>query len=88
MLRRHKSAVFAACAGALIGGAVIFLLPDAVHFFEESTSTLSSHVVWAVAALSFAAFYALEKGRHAQESARSRVSGGLSGSRCIASVNG
>lgn len=78
-LRRHKSVVFAACAGALIGGAVFFLLPDAFHLFEESSSTLSSHVVWAVAALGFATFYALETGRHAQESARIAGLGGALG---------
>ncbi len=77
--RRHKSVVFAACAGALLGGAALFLLPDAFHLFEESTSTLSSHVIWAVAALGFAAFYALESGRHAQGAARIAGFGGALG---------
>jgi zinc transporter ZupT len=79
LLRRHKSVVFAACAGALIGGAVFFLLPDAFHFFEVSASPLPSHVVWAAAALGFAVFYALEAGRHAQESARIAGLGGAIG---------
>jgi ZIP family zinc transporter len=79
VLRRHKSVVFASCAGALLGGAVFFLLPDAFHFFEESASTLPSHVVWAVAALGFGAFYALETGRHAKESARIAGLGGVLG---------
>jgi len=79
LLRRHKSAVFASCAGALIGGAAFFLLPDAFHLFEDSTSTLSSHIVWAVAALGFALFYALETGRHARESARIAGLGGALG---------
>ena len=79
MLRRHKAVVFAVCAGALIGGAAFFLLPDAFHLFEEAASTLSSHVVWAVAALGFAVFYALEAGRHAQESARIAGLGGALG---------
>jgi len=79
-LRRHKSVVFGACAGALIGGAALFLLPDAFHLLEESTSTLSSHVVfWAVAVLGFAVFYALEMGRHARESARLAGFGGALG---------
>jgi len=78
-LRRHKSVVFASCAGALVGGAALFLLPDAFHLFEESTSTLSSHLLWAVAALGFATFYALETGRHARESARIAGLGGALG---------
>lgn len=78
-LRRHKSMVFASCAGALIGGAFLFLLPDAFHLFEESTSTLSHHLVWLVAVLGFATFYALETGRHARESARIAGLGGALG---------
>jgi ZIP family zinc transporter len=78
-LRRHKSVVFAACAGALIGGATFFLLPDAFLLFEESPSTLSSHVLWPVAILGFTTFYALETGRHAQESARIAGLGGALG---------
>lgn len=61
--------VFASCAGALIGGAALFLLPDAYHLFEESTSNLSSYFLWLVAVLGFTTFYALERGRHARESA-------------------
>jgi ZIP family zinc transporter len=67
-LRRHKSVVFASCAGALIGGAALFLLPDAFHLFQDSTSTLSSHLLWAVAVLGFATFYALERGSHPRKS--------------------
>ena len=78
-LRGHKSVVFAACAGALIGGAALFLLPDAFHLFEDSTSRLSSHLLWAVAVLGFATFYALETGRHARESARIAGLGGALG---------
>ncbi len=74
-LRRHKSVVFAASAGALLGGAGFFLLPDAFHLFEESTSTLSSHLVWAVAALGFASFYALETGRRARAGGTARIAG-------------
>jgi ZIP family zinc transporter len=78
-LRRHKSVVFGGCAGALFGGAALFLLPDALHLFEESTSTLPSLVLWAVAIFGFAVFYALESGRHAQESARIAGIGGALG---------
>jgi ZIP family zinc transporter len=74
--RRHKSVVFASCAGALLGGAAFFLLPDAFHFFEESGSTLPSYFVWAVALLGFAAFYVLETLRKAQSSARIAGLGG------------
>jgi zinc transporter ZupT len=69
VLRRHRSLVFASCAGALIGGAGFFLLPDAFHLFAESTSALSSQLLWPVAVFGFATFYALERGRHARESA-------------------
>lgn len=78
-LRRHKSAVFASCAGALLGGASFFLLPDALRFFEESKAALSSRLVWVVAAFGFFVFYALETGRHAQESARIAGLGGALG---------
>jgi len=79
VLRGHKSVVFASCAGALLGGVAFFLLPDAFHFFVESGSTLPSYVVWAAAALGFAVFYALEKGRHAPETARIAGFGGALG---------
>ncbi len=78
-LRGHKSLVFASSAGALIGGAALFLLPDAFHLFEESASPLSSHALWGVAALGFGAFYVLEWGRHARESARIAGLGGALG---------
>ena len=78
-LRRHKSVVFGACAGALFGGAALFLLPDAFHLFEESATTLPSLVLWPVALFGFAVFYALESGRHAQESARIAGIGGALG---------
>jgi ZIP family zinc transporter len=78
-LRRHRSLVFASCAGALIGGAGLFLLPDAFRFYDESASTFSSHLLWVVAVLGFATFYALETGRHARESARLAGLGGALG---------
>jgi ZIP family zinc transporter len=78
-LRRHRSLVFASCAGALIGGAGLFLLPDAFRFHDESSSTVSSHLLWVVAVLGFATFYALETGRHARESARLAGLGGALG---------
>jgi len=49
---------------------VLFLLPDAFRFFEQSASTLPSLLVWVMAILGFFVFYALERGRHAQETAR------------------
>ncbi len=58
---------------------MFFLLPDAFHLFEESTSSISSRVVWAVAALGFAVFYALETVRKTQGSARIAGLGGALG---------
>jgi ZIP family zinc transporter len=70
MLRRHKPVIFAASAGALLAGAVFFLLPDAFHLFEDSTSTLPSTLVAVVAASGFVAFYALEARRHERGTVR------------------
>jgi ZIP family zinc transporter len=78
-LRRHRSVVFAACAGALMGGAALFLIPDALHLFEDSSSTLPSGLVWPVVLLGLATFYLLEKGRHAEGSTRIAGIGGALG---------
>ncbi|MGH9319858.1 MAG: hypothetical protein ACRD3V_08200 [Vicinamibacteria bacterium] len=77
-LRRHKSLVFASSAGALIGGAALFLLPDALELFERSTTSLPAYVVWVVAVSGFAAFYALEYAHHSTESTRlAGIGGGI-----------
>jgi zinc transporter ZupT len=69
-LRAHKAVVYAFCAGALIGGAVLLLLPDAQRLFRESSTTLPEGLVWVAAGLGFAALYVLERGRHRIESKR------------------
>lgn len=79
IIRGHKSVVFGASAGALLGGAFFFLIPDAFHLFEESTSKLPSSLVAAVAALGFASFYAIETMRNAPGTARIAGLGGVLG---------
>jgi zinc transporter ZupT len=69
-LRAHKSLVFASSAGALVGGAALFLLPDALRLVEQSASRLPSYVVWVAAVAGFALFSVLERGHHSEESAR------------------
>jgi len=69
-LQDRKAEVFAFCAGALIGGAVIVLLPDAWQLLEDSDSTLDSDLVWLFCAVGFLSFYLLERGSHAKGSAR------------------
>jgi ZIP family zinc transporter len=78
-LRRHRAAIFASSAGALVAGVLLFLRPDAVHLFEESASSVSPNVLFGAAVLGFVSFYALERGRHAKESARLAGLGGAVG---------
>jgi ZIP family zinc transporter/zinc and cadmium transporter len=67
-LRAHKSLVFATSAGALVGGAAFFLLPDALQLAEKTTGRLPVYLVWAAAGSGFALFYWLD--HHSDESAR------------------
>jgi ZIP family zinc transporter len=78
-LRNHKAMVFAFCSGALIGSAIILLLPDARQLLEQSTSTLSADLVWLACALGFLCFYLFERGSHAAQSARIAGLGGVIG---------
>jgi zinc transporter ZupT len=77
--RSHKAIVFAFCSGALIGGAVIFLLPDARELFAKSGSSLPPALLWLVCALGFLSFYLFELGSHAAGSARLAGIGGAIG---------
>lgn len=77
-LRAHRAVVYAFCAGALIGGAALVLLPDARQLFADSGTNLPAGLVWAFAAIGFGIFYVLERGRHRLESMRlAGVSGAL-----------
>ena len=78
-LRNHKPLVFAFCSGALIGSAIILLLPDARQLLEQSTSGLSADLVWLACALGFLFFYLFERGAHATQSARIAGLGGVIG---------
>ncbi len=78
-LRNHKPLVFAFCSGALVGAAVILLLPDARSLLEQSDSRLSPDLVWLACALGFLFFYLFERGAHAASSARIAGLGGAIG---------
>lgn len=78
-LHERKAEVFAFCAGALIGGAVIVLLPDAWQLLEDSDSTLNSDLVWLFCAVGFLSFYLLERGSLAKGSTRLAGLGGAIG---------
>lgn len=78
-LRRQKSLVFAFCSGALIGSAVILLLPDARKLLMQSDSSLSADLVWLACALGFLCFYLFERGTHGSRSARLAGLGGVIG---------
>lgn len=78
-LQNHKSLVFAFCSGALVGAAVILLLPDARELLEQSDSRVSADLVWLACALGFLFFYWFERGAHASQSARIAGLGGALG---------
>ncbi len=77
--RNQKPLVFAFCSGALIGGAIILLLPDARQLLEQSDSRLSPDLVWLACALGFLFFYLFERGAHGASSARIAGLGGVMG---------
>ncbi len=78
-LRNHRPLVFAFCSGALIGSAIILLLPDARQLLEQSDSRLSPDLVWLACALGFLLFYLFERGAHGTRSARIAGLGGAIG---------
>ena len=69
-LRGRKAAVFAFCAGALIGSAVIVLLPNSRQLLDESTSALDANLVWLVCAIGYVGFYLFERGSRSTGSTR------------------
>jgi ZIP family zinc transporter len=81
--RRHVAFVYAFCSGALIGSAVIFLLPDAISFLERSESPFDPNLLWLVCAGGFLFFYLFERGTGTQDSSELPASSdhiaGLSG---------
>jgi zinc transporter ZupT len=78
-LRSRKSAVYASCAGALVGGAVLFLVPDALALFERSSSSFPVWLVWLTGLAALSLFYALERSHHELESTRLAGWGGAIG---------
>lgn len=67
LLRKHRSWVFGFCSGALIGVAVIFLLPDARQLLADADRSLSPNLVWLCCALGFLFFYLFERGTHGND---------------------
>jgi len=78
-LRAHKAWVFAFCSGALIGGAVILILPDARQLLESSDAPLSPDLVWLACALGFLFFYLIDRGDSSHGHARLAGLGGAMG---------
>jgi ZIP family zinc transporter len=76
-LRGRKSIVYASSAGALIGAAALFLLPDAMRLVGR-TNQLPMALVWLAAVLGFLIFYGLERA-HSAQSARLAGLGGAIG---------
>jgi ZIP family zinc transporter len=78
-LRNHKALVFAFCSGALVGSAIIILLPDARRLLGQSNGGFSADLVWLACAIGFLFFYLFERGAHATQSARIAGLGGVIG---------
>ncbi|HXV59536.1 MAG TPA: ZIP family metal transporter [Vicinamibacteria bacterium] len=76
--REHRVSIYAFCSGALIGGVVLLLLPDAMQLLQDSEAALPKATVWIVATLGFFVFYVLDRGEHRKESRRlAGLSGGI-----------
>jgi ZIP family zinc transporter len=78
-LREHKSMIYASCAGALAGGAALFLLPDSFRLFRDATTELPLQLVWVSAIVGFTFFHALERGHPSRGSTRLAGLGGAFG---------
>ena len=78
-LRRHQPHVYAFCSGALIGGALFFLLPDARELLESTGSSVPGDLAWLACALGFLFFYLFGRGETSHESARLAGLGGTIG---------
>jgi zinc transporter ZupT len=76
-LRERKSIVFASSAGALIGAAALFLLPDAMRLAGR-TNQFPLILVWLAAAAGFLVSYGLER-LHSTQSTRLAGLGGALG---------
>ena len=66
--RSYQGVLFAFCAGALIAGASMEILPDALALLSESAdSSFESHHLQVACVLGFLCFYVLEHATHHQE---------------------
>ena len=67
-LKAHRGLVFAFCAGALVAGALMNVIPEALELLESSQSSLHHHHLLFACTLGFLFFYLFEHAAHHSES--------------------
>ncbi len=63
-LQAYRGLVLAFCAGALVAGALMDVIPDALQLLEESDSGFHHHHLLFACSLGFLSFYLFEHGAH------------------------
>lgn len=63
-LRAQRGLVLAFCAGAMVAGALMELIPEALELLESTHGRLNHHHLLAACALGFLVFYLFEHGTH------------------------
>lgn len=63
-LQAYRSLVLAFCAGALVAGALMDVIPDALQLLEESQTRFHHHHLLFAASLGFLGFYLFEHAAH------------------------
>jgi ZIP family zinc transporter len=66
-LRAHRALVLAFCAGALIAGALMDVIPDALQLLESTQSRFHHHHLLLACTLGFLFFYLFEHAAHHSE---------------------
>jgi ZIP family zinc transporter len=65
--RTYQGVLFAFCAGALMAGALMEILPDALELLESADSAFHHHHLLLACVLGFLCFYLLEYATHNRE---------------------
>ena len=65
--RTYQGVLFAFCAGALVAGALMEILPDALELLESADSSFHHHHLLFACVLGFLCFYVLEYATHHRE---------------------
>ncbi|MGE0823603.1 MAG: ZIP family metal transporter [Candidatus Binatia bacterium] len=63
-MQAHRALVLAFCAGALVAGALMDVLPDALQLLEDTHSHFHHHHLLLTCALGFLCFYLFEHAAH------------------------